>query len=135
MCKRREGVRWLWPHELKPNLERSLTPITKTVSINERFEDFLADLKESFWGDLEGRTKLAWKHLFETESERLRDRYAVLDSYERGPRQPGQYRNGYDEYRCSNSNRDYDGIVRPKYMGVPQPGLDCGADRSIPPVP
>jgi putative transposase len=71
--------------------------MTKIVSINERFEHFLADLKESFWGDLEGRTKLAWKHLFEAESERLRDRYAVLDSYERGPRQPRQYRNGFYE--------------------------------------
>jgi len=71
--------------------------MTKIVSIDERFQHFLADLKESFWGDLEGRTKLAWKHLFETESERLRDRYAVLDSYERGARQPRQYRNGYYE--------------------------------------
>jgi putative transposase len=71
--------------------------MTKIVSIDERFQHFLADMKESFWGDLEGRTKLAWKHLFESESERLRDRYAVLDSYERGPRQPRQYRNGYYE--------------------------------------
>jgi putative transposase len=71
--------------------------MTKIVSIDERFQHFLADMKESFWGDLEGRTKLAWKHLFESESERLRDRYAVLDSYERGPRQPRQYRNGFYE--------------------------------------
>jgi putative transposase len=71
--------------------------MTKIVSIDERFQHFLADTKESFWGDLEGRTKLAWKHLFETESERLRDRFAVLDSYERGPRHPRQYRNGYYE--------------------------------------
>jgi putative transposase len=71
--------------------------MTKIVSIDERFQHFLADMKESFWGDLEGRTKLAWKHLFETESERLRDRFAVLDSYERGPRHPRQYRNGYYE--------------------------------------
>jgi len=71
--------------------------MTKIVSITEHFQHFLADLKESFWGDLEGRTKLAWKHLFEAESERLRGRYAVLDSYERGPRQPSQYRNGYYE--------------------------------------
>jgi putative transposase len=71
--------------------------MTKIVSITEHFQHFLADLKESFWGDLEGRTKLAWKHLFEAESERLRDRYAVLDSYERGPRRPSQYRNGYYE--------------------------------------
>jgi len=71
--------------------------MTKIVSIDERFQHFLADMKESFWGDLEGRTKLAWKHLSESESERLRDRYAVLDSHERGLRQPSQYRNGYYE--------------------------------------
>jgi transposase-like protein len=33
--------------------------MAKSVSINGRFEHFLADLKESFWGDLEGRAKLA----------------------------------------------------------------------------
>jgi transposase-like protein len=71
--------------------------MTKIVSITEHFQHFLADQKESFRGDLEGRTKLAWKHLFEAESERLRNRYAVLDSYERGPRQPRQYRNGFYE--------------------------------------
>ena len=71
--------------------------MAKIVSITEHFQHFLADLKESSWGDLEGRTKLAWKPLFQAQSERLRDRYAVLDSYERGPRQPSQYRNGYYE--------------------------------------
>jgi hypothetical protein len=69
----------------------------KIVSITEHFQHFLTDLKESFWGDLEAKTKLAWKHFLEAESERLRDRYAVLDSYERGPRRPSQYRNGYYE--------------------------------------
>jgi putative transposase len=69
--------------------------MAKIVSITEHFQHFLADLKESFWGDLEARTRLSWKRLFESESERLRDAYAVRDSYERGPRRPGQYRNGY----------------------------------------
>jgi putative transposase len=71
--------------------------MAKIVSITEHFQHFLTDLKESFWGDLEARTKLSWKRLFESESERLRDAYAVRDSYERGPRRPGQYRNGYYE--------------------------------------
>jgi len=71
--------------------------MAKIVSITEHFQHFLADLKDSFWGDLEARTKLSWKRFFESESERLRDAYAVRDSYERGPRQPGQYRNGYYE--------------------------------------
>jgi putative transposase len=71
--------------------------MAKIVSITEHFQHFLADLKESFWGDLEGRTKAAWKQFLESESQRLRDRYAVLDSYERGARPPSHYRNGFYE--------------------------------------
>jgi len=71
--------------------------MAKIVSITEHFEHFLNDLKDSFWGDLEARTKLTWKRFFESESERLRRLYTACDSYERGPRQAGQYRNGYYE--------------------------------------
>jgi putative transposase len=71
--------------------------MAKIVSITEHFQHFLADLKESFWGDVEGRTKVAWKHFLEADSERQRDQYAVLDSYERGPRPPSHYRNGFYE--------------------------------------
>ena len=71
--------------------------MAKIVSITDHFQHFLADLKESFWGDLEGRTQLAWKHFLDAESERMRDRYMVLDSYERGPRPSCDYRNGYYE--------------------------------------
>lgn len=69
--------------------------MAKITSISEHFQHFLADLKESFWGDLEGRTQVAWKHFLEAESERMRDQYMVLDSYERGPRPSCDYRNGY----------------------------------------
>ena len=34
------------------------------------------DLKESFWGDLEKNTLLAWKRFLEEEAERLGDQYA-----------------------------------------------------------
>jgi putative transposase len=71
--------------------------MAKIVSISEHFQHFLADLKESFWGDLEQKTQWAWKRFLEEESEKLRDQYTVLDSYERGPRRPSQYRNGYYE--------------------------------------
>jgi hypothetical protein len=65
--------------------------MTKIVSIDEHFQHFLADMKESFWGDLEGKTKLGLEASFlEAESERMRDRYLLLDSHERGPRQPSQ---------------------------------------------
>ena len=71
--------------------------MAKIVSITEHFQHFLTDLKESFWGDLEQKTQFAWKHFLEAESERMRDQYAVFDSYERGPRRPSHYRNGYYE--------------------------------------
>jgi len=69
--------------------------MAKIISIDEHFQHFLSDLKESFWGDLESKTKLAWKHFLEAESERMRDRFAVFDSYQRGQRPASHYRNGY----------------------------------------
>ncbi len=71
--------------------------MAKITSITEQFQHFLSELKESFWGDLYGQTQLAWKHFFELDSERLRDRFAGWDRYGRGPRQQGEYRNGYYE--------------------------------------
>ena len=66
--------------------------MTKIVSITEHSQYFLADQKKSFRGDLEGRTKLAWKHLFEAESERLRNRYAVRTAMETRPAAACQHR-------------------------------------------
>lgn len=69
--------------------------MTKIVSITEHFQHFLNDLKESFWGDLEQKTRLAWKKFLESESERMRNLYTGCASYERGPRPAAGYRNGY----------------------------------------
>jgi putative transposase len=71
--------------------------MAKITSINEHFQHFLSDLKDSFWGDLEQKTRLAWKQLFEAESERMRNLYMGCESYERGARPAGRYRNGYYE--------------------------------------
>jgi len=71
--------------------------MAKIISIDEHFQHFLSDLKESFWGDLEQRTQRAWKQFLEAESGRMRDRFAVLDSHQRGQRVAGGYRNGYYE--------------------------------------
>jgi hypothetical protein len=60
--------------------------MAKIVSITEHFPHFLADLKESFWGDLETKTRPAWKQLLEQDSERLRILYMGYKSYERGQR-------------------------------------------------
>ena len=71
--------------------------MAKITTITEHFQHFLADLKESFWGSLEEKTRLAWKHFLEAESERMRNLYAGCESYERGQRPANKYRNGYYE--------------------------------------
>jgi putative transposase len=69
--------------------------MAKVIPITEQFQHFVRELQESFWGDLYGRTRQAWKKFFELDSERLRDRYAGWDRYRRGPRTAKRYRNGY----------------------------------------
>jgi putative transposase len=69
--------------------------MAKITCITEQFQHFVSELKESFWGELYGETKQAWKRFFELESERQRDRYAGWDRYGRGERKPSRYRNGY----------------------------------------
>lgn len=71
--------------------------MAKITTITEHFQHFLVDLKEGFWGDLEAKTRLAWKHFLESESERMRNLYMGCESYERGTRPAGSYRNGYYE--------------------------------------
>jgi putative transposase len=69
--------------------------MAKIIRIEEHFQHFLNEVKASFWGDLYGETRQAWKRYLELESERLRDRYAGWPQHGRGPRKPGGYRNGY----------------------------------------
>jgi putative transposase len=71
--------------------------MAKVTPISEQFQHFLAEMKESFWGDLCGRTQVAWKRYFETESERLRDLYSGWASYERRKGPQRDYRKGYYE--------------------------------------
>jgi hypothetical protein len=65
--------------------------MAKIVSITEQFQHFLSDLKGSFWGGLEQKTRLAWKQFLESESERMRKLYMGYESYERGLRPAGSY--------------------------------------------
>ena len=71
--------------------------MAKVTPITEQFQHFLAEMKDSFWGDLCGQTQLAWKKYFEAESERLRDLYSGWASYQRSPVAGRDYRNGYYE--------------------------------------
>jgi hypothetical protein len=47
--------------------------MAKVIPISEQFQHFVQEMQESFWGDLYGRTRAAWKKFFEGESERLRE--------------------------------------------------------------
>jgi transposase-like protein len=71
--------------------------MAKIVPITEHFQHFLGEMKESFWGDLYGQTKLAWQRFFELQSERQRDRFSGWGRYVRRRGKRGDYRNGYYE--------------------------------------
>ena len=68
------------------------------IRVTEQFEHFLEDLKESFWGDLYGRTRQAWKRFWEAQSLRERDSYMRCGWYDRvDPGERRDYRNGFYE--------------------------------------
>jgi putative transposase len=71
--------------------------MAQIIPITEHFQHFLADLKESFWGDVYGQTKLAWQGFLELESQRRRDRFSGWGRYERRTGKRRHYRNGYYE--------------------------------------
>src|SRR5579884_590894 len=70
---------------------RRVTPIT------EQFEHFVRDLKETFWGNLYGKTRLAWKEFLEEQSRKERDRSVGVEDYERAGEKRRGYRNGFYE--------------------------------------
>ena len=51
--------------------------MAKITPITEHFQHFVENLKETFWGDLQGEVQRAAKKFFELLSERQRDRYMV----------------------------------------------------------
>src|SRR3974390_1335336 len=68
--------------------------MAKVTPITEHFQHFVSELKESFWGDLQGQVQQSMRRLFELLSERQRDLYMVSPRHSRQkPRQ--DYRNGY----------------------------------------
>jgi len=57
--------------------------MAKIIPIDEHFQHFLTELKESFWGDLYGQARQVWQRFFEMESVRQRDRFSGWAPYER----------------------------------------------------
>jgi hypothetical protein len=67
----------------------------RVIPITEQLQHFVEEVKESFWGNLYGKTKLAWKQLLEEVSRQERDRYLRVDDYERA---------GGREYRTGSTS-------------------------------
>src|SRR5579883_2633996 len=63
----------------------------------QQFQHFVRDLKETFWGDLYGKTRLAWKEFLEEQSRKERDRSVGVEDYERAGEKRRGYRNGFYE--------------------------------------
>ena len=67
--------------------------MAKVTPITEQFQHFVSELKESFWGDLQGQVQQSMRKLSELLSERQRDLYMVSPRHSRHkPRR--DYRNG-----------------------------------------
>jgi transposase-like protein len=65
----------------------------------QRFEVFVGDLQESFWGDFQGRTREMLQKLLEADSEQQMAEYLGLKWHQRPAAQGGRidYRNGFYE--------------------------------------
>lgn len=66
----------------------------RVIPITEQFQHFVAEVKESFWGDIYGRTQLFWQKFLEGQSVQERDRYLGLEDYER-QEERRDYRKGF----------------------------------------
>ena len=66
----------------------------KVTPIPEQFQHFVRDMKESFWGDVNGKAQAAMQQLLEEESRRQRDRHLCREAYERQSEGSGEHRNG-----------------------------------------
>jgi len=73
--------------------------MAKVTEITEHFQHFVSELQDSFWGDMYGRTRVAWRQFWNTESLRARDQWMELDPYQRA--------DGVREYRNGFYERDY----------------------------
>ena len=69
----------------------------KVTPISEQFQHFVREVKESFWGDLYGKTRVGWKQFGQQESARARERWVGTEDYERNTEKRRDYRNGYYE--------------------------------------
>ena len=72
--------------------------MAKVAPVTEQFQHFVREVQDSFWGDVYGKTRLAWKRFLEGDSLRQRERFVGWGRYAR-PEEPveREYCNGYYE--------------------------------------
>src|SRR3989304_2553412 len=86
---------------------RNVAPLT------EQFQHFLADLKETFWGDVYGKAKGVVQGFLEEESARLRDQYVRCEPRKQPPTRRGP------RWRF-HGQRLYPGMVRRLEKDLPE---------------
>ncbi len=70
----------------------------RVKNTTQRFQVFVRDLQESFWGDFQGRAREMLKKLLESDAEQQMADYLGLKWHERAkPAQRVDYRNGFYE--------------------------------------
>jgi hypothetical protein len=75
--------------------KETYTPIGRIFRWTEQFQHFAEEVKESFWGDLYGQTKQAWKRFLEKQSRKERDGDVGGVDYARAGKKRRGYRNGF----------------------------------------
>jgi putative transposase len=97
VCKKKEGVGFVVASN-KISGKGAYTQM-RIKNNTARFEAFVRDLQESFWGDFQGRTRETLEKLLETDSEQQMAEYLGLKWHERTAGEAGRidYRNGFYE--------------------------------------
>ncbi len=62
----------------------------RVIPITEQFQHFVTELKESFWGDVYGRTRLSWHKFLQDDSARERDQLGGASAGEEGTGSSGR---------------------------------------------
>jgi putative transposase len=95
VCKKKEGVGFVVASN-KISGKGAYTQM-RVKNTTARFEAFVQDLQESFWGDFQGRTRETLRKLLEADSEQQMAEYLGLRWHERAGGEAGRidYRNGF----------------------------------------
>jgi putative transposase len=97
VCKKEEGVGFVVTSN-KISGKGAYTPM-RVKNITQRFEAFVQNLQESFWGDFQGQTRQRLKEVLEKDAQQQMAEYLGLQWHERASEQEPRIdsRNGFYE--------------------------------------